>query len=143
LNRLDPIIVGLNDSFKGIHMNSGFTKIYSELIDDFIIYDSRVGAALGFLVRRFLEDQSIDSVPDPLKFAFGAPRSAALNRNPSSEQYIFPQLRNDAVFHIKNNIKANWIAKELAQQSRFHQVDNGIRALEAALFMIGYHIPKK
>ena len=38
-------------------MNSGFTKIYSLYIDDFIIYDSRVGAALGFLVRCYCEEK--------------------------------------------------------------------------------------
>lgn len=28
-------------------MNSGFAKLYSLIIDDFVIYDSMVGAALG------------------------------------------------------------------------------------------------
>ena len=38
-----------------IIMNSGFTKIYSLCIDNFVIYDGRVGAALGLLVRKFVK----------------------------------------------------------------------------------------
>ena len=35
-------------------MNAGFVKIYSLLCDDCVIYDGRVGAALGLLTRQFL-----------------------------------------------------------------------------------------
>ena len=34
-------------------MNAGFVKIYSLLCDDCVIYDGRVGAALGLLTRQF------------------------------------------------------------------------------------------
>ena len=34
-------------------MNAGFVKIYSVLLDSCVIYDGRVGAALGLLVRQF------------------------------------------------------------------------------------------
>lgn len=34
-------------------MNSGFTKLYSLIFDKFIMYDSRVAAALAFLVMRY------------------------------------------------------------------------------------------
>ncbi len=50
-----------------IIMNSGFTKIYSLCIDDFIIYDGRVGAALGLLVRKFCEDSKLEAVPVKLR----------------------------------------------------------------------------
>ena len=36
-------------------MNAGFVKIYSLLCDDCVIYDGRVGAALGLLTRQFCE----------------------------------------------------------------------------------------
>ena len=34
-------------------MNSGWTKVYALMLDDFPIYDGRVGAAMGYLVRRY------------------------------------------------------------------------------------------
>ena len=36
-------------------MNAGFEKIYSVLLDGCVIYDGRVGAALGLLARQFCE----------------------------------------------------------------------------------------
>lgn len=138
---LDSPDLSLSDNFEGIHMNSGFTKIYAMLVDDFMIYDSRVGAALGWLVRLFLEENKIHYVPVALRFAYGVARSTNLNRNPSSDVHKFPVLRNDPVFHMKNNLRANWLCSELANRSRFNEEPNGLRALESALFMIGYHIP--
>lgn len=50
-----------------LKMNSGFSKIYSLLVDDFIMYDSRVAAALCLLVRRFCEAKGLNEVPGSLK----------------------------------------------------------------------------
>ena len=44
-------------------MNAGFVKIYSLLCDDCVIYDGRVGAALGLLTRQFCEATSRTEVP--------------------------------------------------------------------------------
>ena len=33
--------------------NAGITKVYSMVLENFIIYDSRVAAALGWLVAQF------------------------------------------------------------------------------------------
>ncbi len=49
---LDVLSPKLGDNYS-IIMNSGFTKIYSLLIDIYIIYDGRVGAALGLLARQY------------------------------------------------------------------------------------------
>jgi len=46
-----------------IHINSGFTKIYSLLVDDFVMYDGRVGAALGLLGRLFCQETGLDRIP--------------------------------------------------------------------------------
>lgn len=131
-------------SKKNVYMNSGFSKIYSLYIDDYIIYDSRVGAALGLLVRKFAEDRSLSHVPEMLTFAYGNGRSG-VNRNPSSDKYKFPLLRSGDRYnnHIENNLKANWLLKEtlLRNESQFNKEKDSLRALEAALFMIGYSVP--
>lgn len=70
-HRLDPTDFDTNHNCADILMNSGFTKIYSLLINDFIIYDGRVGAALGLLVRKYCEENNLPIVPQKLLFAYG------------------------------------------------------------------------
>lgn len=134
----------IDQKFDGIMMNSGFTKIYSLLLDDFVIYDSRLGAALGLLVRMFCEESGHAMIPDELFFAFGRGRSNSNRRNPNNQQFKFPELLNNPKRHIINNIKASWLIKEIitSTTSSFNQLDTTIqiRALESALFMIGYHV---
>lgn len=131
-------------------MNSGFAKIYSLLVDDFIIYDGRVGAALGLLVRKYCEDNELDKVPYELEFAWGRGKettyitSQCNKRNPSNEKYKFPELLSNPKRHLENNLRANWLLKEIIDttHSKFNRLDKRIqlRALEAALFMIGYDV---
>ncbi len=52
--------------------NSGMTKIYSLLVDDFIIYDSRVGAALGLFVVSYCQAQGLSTIPPSLRFPWTA-----------------------------------------------------------------------
>lgn len=142
---LDPKIVDTNYNFSEVHMNSGFTKIYSMIVDDFAIYDSRVGASLGLLVRGYLEDNSIYAIPEKLNFSYGNARPTKSDkgtvnkRNPSSKKYEFSPISYKEK-HIQNNICANWLFKELAEKSCFRKEENPIRALESALFMIGYKV---
>lgn len=134
------------DNFDNIHMNAGYTKIYSLLLDNFIIYDGRVGAALGLLVRFFLEENHYDSIPQSLNFAFGLPKISNANkqellkRNPSNHRFVFGALANNSKRHIENNIRANWLLNKVAVESNFSTTSNPLRSLEAALFMIGYDV---
>lgn len=123
---------------EGIIMNSGFTKIYSLYINDFIIYDSRVGAALCYMVKLYCEEQKLKEIPEQLKFAYGNSRNSKVNRNPNNEIYKFPLLDRGKI-HIECNIKANWLLKEVLNVPICKFKD--LRSLEAALFMIGYKIP--
>jgi hypothetical protein len=135
---------------KEIKMNSGFSKIYSFCIDDFIIYDGRVGSALGLLVRKFCEEKELLSVPKELAFAWGSGKESAKvkistnRRNPGNSKYIFPELQNNPKRHIENNLKANWLLCEIINNtnSKFKDLPKGnqLRALESALFMIGYDV---
>src|SRR5947209_5643062 len=73
---------GLYDAFRRdpadptseCRMNAGFVKTYSVLLDYCVIYDGRVGAALGLLVRQFCEETNRGVVASTLTFAFGAPK---------------------------------------------------------------------
>lgn len=123
-------------------MNAGFTKIYSLICENFLIYDGRVGAALGLLVRQFLEKSEYAFLPDELSFRFGKARTASVNRDPSNNNYRFYALSSDYHIHTTQNIRANWIVQALFERKvrYFDELAHGVRAFESALFMIGYRV---
>ena len=47
----------------------------------FVIYDGRVGAALGLLTRQFCEATGHTEGPSALEFAFGTPKEARNTKN--------------------------------------------------------------
>jgi hypothetical protein len=127
-------------------MNAGFVKIYSVLLEYFIIYDGRVGAALGLLARRFCEETNRSTLPEPLRFAYGSPKEG-LNpptpklRNPSRGPYRFPKLRPDSQFHSVQAMRASWFLRATHEGSgRFTSGEDGFHELAAGLFMIGYDV---
>lgn len=131
-----------------IFINSGFTKIYSLFVEDFIMYDGRVGAALGLLVRMYCEARNLACIPDSLKFAWGRGKESQYassdynRRNPSSNKFVFPELLNNPQRHLESNIRANWLLKEITLKttSKFNNLrpEDQTTALQSALFMIGY-----
>ncbi|MEX2372958.1 MAG: hypothetical protein WD800_04085, partial [Dehalococcoidia bacterium] len=148
VGQLDPQTADLTRVDHVRLMNAGFTKIYSQLIDDFPIYDGRVGAALGYLVRLHLEERGAPKVPDLLKFPWGVAKgyvrgSARKNRNPSLGALTFPALRADVRLHTRANIMAAWLLGELSATGCFGQLPRTERvlALQSGLFMIGFEVP--
>lgn len=139
---------------QGIIINSGFTKIYSLLIDDFIMYDGRVGAALGLLGRMYAEEIQLGKIPEMIKFSFGSGkvspgRKRDVNRrNPSTKKYKFSSFNGNQHRHINDNIKASWLLKQLAEKttSRFSLIpqdkplNTRLTAIQSALFMVGYDV---
>ena len=136
-------------SFGGIEgsMNAGFVKIYSALLDSCVIYDGRVGAALGLLARQYCEERRLAGVPSTLAFAFGAPKEA-INaqqpkvRNPSRGFFRFPRLRQDSRFHAEQTMRANWFLKSAlaCRPDVFSSGEVGFHELAAGLFMVGYDL---
>ena len=128
-----------------INMTAGFSKIYSAYIDNFLIYDSRVGASIGLLVREFCTQRNINNIPMELLFCWNSGKSGnVMTRNPSNSEYKFPQWGADPAKHMENNIRANWLFSEIASttKSKFTSIEESfrLRALEQALFMIGYDV---
>lgn len=150
---LDLNRVTLN-SREHIFINSGFTKLYFLLVDNFIMYDGRVGAALGLLGRMYAEENSLAEVPPLIEFSFGSGKTSGDNqalpnrRDPSNERYRLPEYTGNPERHLKDNIKASWILKSLADQteSRFKHLpispplNERLTALQSALFMVGYSV---
>ena len=125
-------------------MNSGTTKIYSlgDCSGALIIYDGRVGAALGYLAARFLTQRKIFEVPEELGFMWGQSRPTRTGRhlrNPSAGPYKFRELGIGA---NKNWLHANMVAMG-SRLIEYLSRKTGVtaREWEAALFMIGYELP--
>lgn len=141
-----------------LRSNAGFTKIYSLLFEDFAIYDSRVAAALGMLIVRYCAHERLEQVPASLALVWMSGRtprdpSTGALRNPSAESFTFARCRGapDRIshMHIRSNVLANSLLSDALPGSEFNQavLDDPIRfpvtpmrALEAALFMIGYDL---
>lgn len=129
-----------------LRFNAGMTKVYSLICNNFIIYDSRVAAALGWAVTKFCQSQNLQGVPAELRFPWSAARGAQ-RRNPCINDLIFPRLQSGSI-HARWNLKASWLLEAVihhhnAKFSKFLKFlpeDNILRALESALFMIGYDL---
>lgn len=131
-----------------IRFNAGFTKLYALICDDLIIYDSRVAAALGWLVVKFCQETQRSEVPESLRFPWAGAKEASTaanpkNRCPNSGPLVFSRLRSGR-YHAQWALQASWLLKEVLEvdTSPFSRLaaQEQLRALEAALFMIGYDL---
>jgi hypothetical protein len=122
-----------------LRFNSGMTKLYSLLNPNFIIYDSRVAAALAWLVYSWST-----VVPQELAFRCMPARKTIQQkiRNPDTNQFCW--VNSDPYQHIKWNIRANWILEDAYVRAvaqcphiKFHD----LREVEASLFMLGADLP--
>lgn len=130
-----------------IRSNAGFTKIYSLLRNDFVIYDSRVAAALALLVINYGQEAGLDNVPAGLAFKVmpakeGANARHRKLRQPEWRGLTFAKVNNSHLAHARSNVMANWVLGEALQNTRFHAAtpSEDLRSLEAALFMVGYDL---
>lgn len=125
-------------------MNSSMTKIYA-LADKsrhLIIYDGRVGAALGSLAFSFAKQRGLSQVPQGLSFPWGKsqrPQKTGVRdiRDPSWGNFRFPALfgsRKD-LLHAK---AASSASNVISFAVRDLTISN--RDFEAALFMWGYQV---
>lgn len=133
------------DVFDGnnLLMNSAMTKVYAAIDPSkLIIYDGRVGAALGLLARDYL--QSIyytGPLPKNLTFAWGAAQGVQV-RNPSDKYFKFPQLFSVGnMRHAEMMRHASYLLGKVATLIAPSSPCDLAR-LERALFMIGYDVSR-
>lgn len=131
-------------SFQKLRFNAGMAKVYSILLDDFIIYDSRVAGALAWLVWRWQADSQdgLELHPE-LAFQCIAPQthrgeiipSHAKQRNPDPPQ--FKNMTANPYIHVEWNLRANWILTKAFQRNLAF---TNLHDVEAALFTMGYDL---
>lgn len=137
---------------KRLLMNSALTKVYAaaDPTNGTVIYDGRVGAALGLFVRKMLEEKSIDRVPDSLMYDWGPPSSpkAALlrTRDPSFGTWKFNQLPNTSqnahadLRRATLSRSTNGLFRKIVKLVKLKDKNLQPIDLERALFMIGYDV---
>lgn len=138
-------------------MNSALTKVFAAIgggeMEGVVMYDGRVGAALGLLARRFLGRLASppESVPPELAFRWGPPQVRAQAklraRDPSDSQYAFRQLNypgGQRYIGQNNRSHAELVRLSTDLLSRMRSgpsaVAASVREIEQALFMIGYWV---
>jgi hypothetical protein len=138
-----------NSAFEEIErFNAGMTKIYSLLVPRFIILDSRVLAALGWLIVKFCKSRGLELIPASLRFPWlpakeGPNPANSKNRNPSEGNLKMPRMGAMPALYVRENLKASWILQgvlDTAAPGNFLKHESPLRAIEAALFMIGYSL---
>ncbi|MET3551981.1 hypothetical protein [Burkholderia sp. 567] len=125
-------------------MNAGWTKYYALALPNHIIYDGRVGAALGFLVQRYLASLShFAGVPEKLQFLWANGDGGRTLRDPSTGGHQFSKLYGGCYGSkswARVNVWANWILSDARDKAgaEWCAGPDGLRRLEASLFMLGY-----
>jgi hypothetical protein len=111
------------------------------------MYDGRVGSALCYLVKKYLEEKNINIVPKELEFGYGQGRSDNKNRNPNNPNSTlhFSDITSSRRIHFVSNIKANWLLRSIAEKVDLPGIASAYDktfALQTALFVLGEKIPE-
>ena len=130
------------ESFDGVNliMNSTMTKVVS-LADPeqrLVIYDGRIGGALGFFVAKFAEEREIrqHDLADQLLFAL----DRETKRTPGTKRIHFPVLFGSARDRC-HALMVRWASQLICLVAEECQASP--REIEAALFMWGYNVGEK
>jgi hypothetical protein len=127
------------ESFDGTNltMNSTMTKIIS-LADPeqrLVIYDGRVGGALGYFVARFAEERELHQYDLAEQLLFAVDREA--KRSPETNRIHFPALFGKTRDRCHASM-VRWASQLIWQVAKECQASP--REIEAALFMWGYNV---
>ena len=127
-----------------LRADAAMARVYAACDPRSIVYDDRVGAALGRLAREYLTLAGRTRTPPALAFMIGTER----RRNPSEGGFRFTRKRTGAR-HALWNQRANWLVADVVADARAPAVELGSasgdivhphRLIEAGLSVIGYDI---
>lgn len=125
-----------------LRFNSGMTKVYSLLIDNFIIYDSRVAAALAWLAKRWWTiecGEPAHTLPQHLRFAC-LPANGAMAHCRNPDVTLFPMIVANPNEHYLWNVRANWLLADSLRVAGVNSHFSSLREVEAALFKMGNRV---
>lgn len=131
-------------------MNSALTKVYAALVPSrLVIYDGRVGAALGLIARDYLHSINHQGlVPHDLAFPWGASQGQYVpghqnKRDPSDNRFQFPALfgAHRDKLHAEMMRSTSYLLG-LVDRDISGESGSNLPRLEQALFMIGYDVSR-
>ncbi len=135
--RLNPRTADTDDLGGFRYMGSGFSKVYSVLIDGFPMYDSRVACALSGLVGIYCRREKVGRKPDLLMLRI-PPRWKS--KNVRYHRRYRPMMNNNTAAYARDNLKAAWLLGEMVREpGEFEQVGfEPVDALQHAQFTVGH-----
>ena len=133
-------------------MDSSSTKIYAAVamnfengldlpMQDVLIYDGRVAAAIGLITKYVLQSLGYDELPGGLRF----PVERNLKRDPSAEGFIFPKFglstpRQRQATHASRAAYARIASRYIQAITGILEPSVDFVIAEKGLFMIGYDV---
>jgi hypothetical protein len=138
---LDEELEFSQESDFDIKSAAGNSKIYSVILKDFIIYDSRVAAALAYLLKSCFEIKNRRDIPLDFELFLLPYRDNKDKPTYKRDVYPFCTIQDNNKLHFYSNILASLIVKSAVVEIN-KESDQKIttRDFEAALFMIGYDV---
>ena len=125
----------------GLRFNAGMTKVYALLLNDFIIYDSRVAASLTWLALHWwtvVKNSPAATLPDLLRFGT-LPANGYARKHRNAAPGIFQGI-TQAAHHYMWNVRANWLLSDALSRAGKASQFATLREVEAALFQMGYRV---
>lgn len=130
-----------------LRSNAGTTKVHSLALDEFVIYDSRVAAALAWLVVKWACLGNRNSIPPMLRFGCMRPNTTDQGKVRTPDKRLFhyfaPVAESLSSHHTHAfwNLRANWLLRAaLDKADRKCGSDTNFRSMrdvEAGLFVMG------
>ena len=125
---LGPATADTNN-LKGVTHTARWSKLYSLMLDGFVIYDSRVSAVMVSLVERHCKQMNLRVTPKLLSYVRTPARGGPNLPNQSDRQ------------RSESNLWTSWVLGEVCHEGEFGRLSARVRvrAIEAALFMVHSH----
>lgn len=144
LNRLSDLLkvektLNTKEKEYEIIWTSGWTKVYSFMNNDIIIYDSRVSAFLNFSLIQNYDSFDLEQITNfkkltKLLFSFGGFNK---RERKVDKKYGFKNQHPKEINGFNSNLISSWIVQLTIETLNLEQ---NVRAFERAFFMLGFDL---
>lgn len=132
-------ILGKGEIESEIIWSSGWTKVYSFINNDILIYDSRVSAFLNHTLTydiKYTEDQ-FKKLKELTTNLFNFQGAENRERLVDKKKFGFKNSSPNGINGFNANLISSWTAELLKEELK---LENGIRDFERAFFMLGFDL---
>lgn len=134
-------IITTKDKWQGgdIHWSSGWTKVYSFINNDILIYDSRVSAFLNHTLtyKSNYNEQQLDDLQKLTSHLFNFEGAKDRERLIKDPQFRFRKSHPSGINGLNANLISSWIVQSVNKELKLNYK---IRSFERAFFMLGFDL---